>query len=226
MANRARIAVPGHEADSRVPRYLQVASALRRRIRDGRWAVGDRIATLEELEREFDVARVTVRQAIELLQSEGLLKSHQGRGTFVTKTVEHDRWLQLATDWESLIAPIRDHVPQQLPAEAGTAPRIGEDDGVAAPAYVAIRSVQKRDSKPYAYARVHVAKHVHARASGDASTASAVIRPSRSFRGVAASRRSRTCRSTRSSTPLTRAASASGSAPSRSTSRTRNASTA
>ena len=57
------------------------------------------------------------------------------------------------------------HVPQQLPAEAGTAPRIGEDDGVAAPAYVAIRSVQKRDSKPYAYARVHVAKHVHARAS-------------------------------------------------------------
>ena len=63
--------------------------------------VGDKIATLEELEREFNVARVTVRQAIELLQSEGLLKSHQGRGTFVTKTVEHDRWLQLATDWEN-----------------------------------------------------------------------------------------------------------------------------
>jgi GntR family transcriptional regulator len=164
MANRARIPVARHEADSRVPRYLQVASALRRRIRDGRWAVGDKIATLEELEREFDVARVTVRQAIELLQSEGLLKSHQGRGTFVTKTVEHDRWLQLATDWPSLIAPIRDHVPQLLPSEADTAPRIGEDDGAAAPAYVAIRSIQKRGGKPYAYARVHVAKRVHARA--------------------------------------------------------------
>jgi GntR family transcriptional regulator len=165
MANRARIPVPRHEADSRVPRYLQVASALRRRIRDGRWAVGDKIATLEELEREFDVARVTVRQAIELLQSEGLLKSHQGRGTFVTKTVEHDRWLQLATDWESLIAPIRDHVPELLPADAGAPPRIGDDDGVAASGYVAIRSVQKRDGKPYAYARVHVAEHIHARAS-------------------------------------------------------------
>ena len=113
MANRARRSL--QDADSRVPRYLQVASALRRRIRDGRWVLGDKIATLEELEREFDVARVTVRQAIELLQSEGLLKSHQGRGTFVTKAVEHDRWLQLATDWESLIAPIRDHVPQLLP---------------------------------------------------------------------------------------------------------------
>jgi len=161
--------MPHHDADSRVPRYLQVASALRRRLRDGRWAVGDKIATLEELEREFDVARVTVRQAIELLQSEGLLKSHQGRGTFVTKTVEHDRWLQLATDWASLIEPIRDHVPQLLPADPDTSaliePRIEEDDGIAAPAYVAIRSIQKRDGKPYAYARVHVARHIHARAA-------------------------------------------------------------
>src|SRR5262245_50854011 len=164
MANRARIAVSRHEADSRVPRYLQVASALRRRLRDGRWSVGDKIATLEELEREFNVARVTVRQAIELLQSEGLLKSHQGRGTFVTKAVAHDRWLQLATDWESLIAPIRDHVPQLLPADAPAPPRIEESDGTPAPAYVAIRSVQARDGKPYAYARVHVAKHIQARA--------------------------------------------------------------
>ena len=169
MANRSRRLMPHQDADSRVPRYLQVASALRRRLRDGRWAVGDKIATLEELEREFDVARVTVRQAIELLQSEGLLKSHQGRGTFVIKTVEHDRWLQLATDWASLIEPIRDHVPQLLPADPDTSaliePRIEEDDGIAAPAYVAIRSIQKRDGKPYAYARVHVARHIHARAA-------------------------------------------------------------
>jgi GntR family transcriptional regulator len=164
MANRARIPLPRHDADSRVPRYLQVASALRRRIRDGRWAVGDRIATLEALEREFSVARVTVRQAIELLQSEGLLKSHQGRGTFVTKSVAHDRWLQLATDWQSLVAPVRDHVPELLPADSGAVPHIAADDGIAAPAYVAIRSIQKRDGKPYAFARVHIAGHIHARA--------------------------------------------------------------
>ena len=168
MANRARKSSPLQDADSRVPRYLQVASTLRRRIRDGRWAVGERIATLDELEREFDVARVTVRQAIELLQAEGLLKSHQGRGTFVTKALAHDRWLQLATDWQSLIAPIRDHVPELLPADADTAPRIEprieKDDGIAAPAYVALRSIQKRDGKPYAYARVHVARHIHAKA--------------------------------------------------------------
>jgi GntR family transcriptional regulator len=164
MANRARKSIARHNADSRVPRYLQVASVLRRRIRDGHWAVGDKIATLEELEREFSVARVTVRQAIDLLQSEGLVKSFQGRGTYVTKAIENDRWLQLATDWESLIAPIRDHVPYMLPAEPVPAPRIEDSDGIPAPAYVFLRSIQKRGNKPYAYARVHIAKHVHGRA--------------------------------------------------------------
>ena len=151
------------DADSRVPRYLQVASVLRRRIRDGHWLVGDKIATLEELEREFNVARVTVRQAIDLLQGEGLVKSFQGRGTFVTKAVQNDRWMQLATDWESLIAPIRDHVPNVLPSEPRPVPRIEEGDGTPAPAYVFLRSVQKRAGKPYAYARVHVAKHIYAK---------------------------------------------------------------
>lgn len=163
MANRTRRAAR-QDADSRVPRYLQVASVLRRRIRDGLWSVGDKIATLEELEREFGVARVTVRQAIDLLQSEGLVRSFQGRGTFVTKTIENDRWLQLATDWESLIAPIRDNVPHLLPSEPQPTPMVEEGDGVPAPAYVFIRSVQKRGTQPYAYARVHVAKHIHDRA--------------------------------------------------------------
>ena len=162
--NRARKSMAHQDADSRVPRYLQVASVLRRRIRDGHWLVGDKIATLEELEREFGVARVTVRQAIDLLQGEGLVKSFQGRGTFVTKAVQNDRWMQLATDWESLIAPIRDHVPNVLPSGRAPASRIEDGDGTPAPAYVFLRSVQKRAGKPYAYARVHVAKHVYARA--------------------------------------------------------------
>lgn len=170
MANRASKPLARQDADSRVPRYLQVASVLRRRIRDGHWAVGDKIATLEELEREFGVARVTVRQAIDLLQGEGLVKSFQGRGTFVTKAIENDRWIQLATDWESLIAPIRDNVPHLLPSDPQPAPRIEDGDGLPAPAYVFLRSIQKHADKPYAYARVHIAKHVHAKAPKQFST--------------------------------------------------------
>src|ERR1700730_8471471 len=164
MANRSTASRSGQDADSRVPRYLRVASVLRRRIRDAHWAVGGRIATLEQLEREFGVARVTVRQSIELLQSEGLLKSLQGRGTFVTKAIENKRWIHLATDWESLVEPIRDNVLELLPASSPAVPQFGEDEGKRAPAYTYIRSVQKRGSEPYAFARVHVAEHVYLRA--------------------------------------------------------------
>ena len=164
MANRTRSSEPRTDADSRVPRYLQVASVLRRRISDGFWPVGARIATLEELEKEFDVARVTVRQAIDLLATEGLVKSFQGRGTFVTKAPGIDRWLQLATDWQSLISPIRDNVPFALPPGPEPAPRIEENDGTPAASYVFLRSIQKRDGKPYAFARVHLATHIRDKA--------------------------------------------------------------
>jgi len=174
MAIRARKPFAHQDADNRIPRYLQVASVLRRRIRDGHWAVGAKMATLEELEREFGVARVTVRQAIDLLQNEGLVKSQQGRGTFVTKAPERHPWIQLATDWESLIAPIRDNVPHLLPVGDAPPPRIEEGDGAPAPAYVFIRSVQRRSNKAYAYARVHVAKHIHARAPKLFSTRAAL----------------------------------------------------
>ncbi len=164
MANRSRSNELRTDAGSRVPRYLQVASVLRRRISDGFWPVGARIATLEELEKEFDVARVTVRQAIDLLASEGLVKSFQGRGTFVTKAPGVDRWLQLATDWQSLIDPIRDNVPFPLPPGPEPAPRIEDGDGAPAAQYVFLRSIQKRDGKPYAFARVHIAKDVYDKA--------------------------------------------------------------
>lgn len=151
-------------AEQRVPRYLQVTSALRRRIREGRWPVGARIATVAELQEEFQVARVTVRQAIELLAREGLLRAHQGKGTFVTKAPENDRWLRLATDWEGLIAPIRDNVPHLLRTPHPPRPRIGPDDGTPAPAYAYLRSLQMRRKEPFGLASVHVADAVYRRA--------------------------------------------------------------
>ena len=69
---------------SRVPLYIQVAAVMRQRIERKQWQPGQKISTLEELEREFEVARVTVRQAIDLLREEGLLRCQQGRGTFIS----------------------------------------------------------------------------------------------------------------------------------------------
>jgi GntR family transcriptional regulator len=150
---------------SRIPRYLQVAAALRQRINSGHWSVGDKIATLEQLENEFKVARVTIRQAVDLLQQEGFLKSEQGRGTFVIKTEEPDRWLQLSTDWASFMRPIRQSTLKHLPIEQPFKPKCGPEDGVPADAYASIYSLQLRRDQPYALARVHVAQDIHDRAA-------------------------------------------------------------
>ena len=64
--------------------YAQLASILRDRVMNGLWKPGDEIPTLAQLVEEFSVARVTVRQAVQMLVQEGLLSSHRGRGTFVT----------------------------------------------------------------------------------------------------------------------------------------------
>lgn len=64
--------------------YAQLAEILRRKIVAGVWAYGDPIPTLEELAEEYEVARVTARQAIQMLSAEGLLSSHRGRRTTVT----------------------------------------------------------------------------------------------------------------------------------------------
>ena len=145
---------------SRVPLYLQVASALRRRIEEGQWKAGQKISTLEELESEFQVARVTVRQAIDLLQKEGLVQRRQGKGTFVTRAIKDKRWLQLETNWSSLVATIEDNVPRILPVKTPPQPRFDPDDGQPARAYEYIRSVQSRNNEPYALVGVHLAKRV------------------------------------------------------------------
>ena len=59
---------------SRIPLYIQVAAIMRQRIERQQWRPGQKISTLVELEREFEVARVTVRQAVDILRQEGLLQ--------------------------------------------------------------------------------------------------------------------------------------------------------
>jgi GntR family transcriptional regulator len=146
---------------SRVPLYIQVASVLRTRIQSGQWGAGEKISTLEELEREFEVARVTVRQAVDILREEGMLQARQGLGTFVSKR-SHDRhWVQLATNWNSLIESLKDNVPRRLTIDRDVAqPDLAEGDGKAAASYVKLRSVQYRNDEPYSVVNLHLARDV------------------------------------------------------------------
>lgn len=70
------------KADDRPP-YRQIAAALREAIKLGRLAPGDRLPSESELVDRYGVARMTARQAIQELRTEGLVVSEHGRGVFV-----------------------------------------------------------------------------------------------------------------------------------------------
>src|ERR1700730_2861508 len=149
---------------SRVPLYIQVASVMRRRIETKQWLPGQKVSTLVELESEFEVARVTVRQAVDLLREEGLLRCQQGRGTFVSETPPDRHCLKLATTWSHLTAAIKDNVPKRIKADNAPAfPELQEGEGELAPDYVFLRTLQYKDGEPYGIVNLHLARSVFER---------------------------------------------------------------
>jgi GntR family transcriptional regulator len=149
---------------SRVPLYIQVASVMRRRIETKQWHPGAKIPTLIELEREFQVARVTVRQAVHILREEGLLRSQQGSGTFAAENSAERHWFKLATTWDVLVESIKDNVLKRIKVDQPPKfPVLRGGEGKLAPSYVFQRSVQYKDAEPYGIVNLHVAKAIYKR---------------------------------------------------------------
>lgn len=68
---------------SPLPMYFQIALDLRRRIAEGEFTAGQRITSEVALAREYEVSRVTLRQALAELEKDDLLERRRGSGTFV-----------------------------------------------------------------------------------------------------------------------------------------------
>jgi GntR family transcriptional regulator len=68
---------------TRLPLYAQVEDVLADRISSGALPVGTQLPSEEELIREFDVSRTTIRTTIQNLVRQGLVEIRRGRGTFV-----------------------------------------------------------------------------------------------------------------------------------------------
>jgi GntR family transcriptional regulator len=79
------------DKSSYIPMYAQIQGQLLGMIRSNRLGAGDPLPSEEELSRVFAVSRMTSRQALQLLKSQGFAARHKGRGTFVTQPkVEKD----------------------------------------------------------------------------------------------------------------------------------------
>ncbi len=65
------------------PKYQMVCDSLREALKVGEYAVGAQLPSQDELSTYYGVSLLTVRQAISVLEGDGLLSREHGRGTFV-----------------------------------------------------------------------------------------------------------------------------------------------
>jgi GntR family transcriptional regulator len=148
-----------------IPRYLQLAELVRQRVAKGHWPPGSTLPSIEHLMQEFDVARVTVRQAIALLAEEGLLSPQRGRGTFVTGKPGARRQLRVETTLDDLVAMYSGDRPDHATlAEAVADPVLFEKDGIKAPKYYYLRRVHSRDGERYCVISIYIDYRVFRRA--------------------------------------------------------------
>ena len=71
------------DKQSPIPAYHQITSHLKERISFGEWRLGEKLPTEGDLAREYNVSRVTLRQAMTELEHQGLIVRQRGRGAFL-----------------------------------------------------------------------------------------------------------------------------------------------
>ncbi len=64
------------------PLYIQISDAIRSEIKSGKYNGGEKLPSENMLARKFSVSRLTAREALSLLVSDGLIEKYQGKGYF------------------------------------------------------------------------------------------------------------------------------------------------
>jgi GntR family transcriptional regulator len=146
---------------SRMPLYLQVAKLMRQKIESQEWRFGEQIPTLEELEKEYEVSRITLRAALNQLEEHGIIRRTRGLGTFVAKDLSEQRWFRLPTSFDELVDTVANLKIRLLP--------IDQDDhslvpafpfGEVGPAYHRLQRVHYRNDEPYCLIDIYLDKEI------------------------------------------------------------------
>ncbi|ACL69165.1 GntR family transcriptional regulator [Halothermothrix orenii] len=63
-----------------LPTYKTIAAEITNRIHEGEYKSGSYLPSENQLAREFEVTRTTIRKALNILKERGTIESHQGKG--------------------------------------------------------------------------------------------------------------------------------------------------
>jgi len=152
---------------SREPVYLQLATIFRRRIESGEWALDARLPSLDALCRQFGVARMTMHNALSVLEDEGLIARARGQGTFVKARCRERRPLSLPTSWDQAVA-VGERLATIALHESAADVALPADLGMPCPAvradaYHFLRRLHTQQGRPFAIGEVFIEAGVFAR---------------------------------------------------------------
>ncbi len=89
---------PGNvDGRSYEPSYQQLARILAQHVVNQTWPAGSRIPQERELSEQYRLSRFTIRNALDVLEAQGLIQRVRGKGTFVTGGSSGKRWFSTAS---------------------------------------------------------------------------------------------------------------------------------
>lgn len=89
-------------------KYEKIANVIRQKIHNRDYQPGTLIPNQKMLADEFNVSRMTVKKAMDILELEGLIYRKRGSGTFVKKTVLSNKVTADIMDYEGLTKQLSD----------------------------------------------------------------------------------------------------------------------
>ena len=126
-----------------VPLHVEVAGVLRNQITTGELVPGVQLPPLRELTETLGVARMTVVQAMNTLEDEGLIERHAGRGTFVRDVQVAERH---TLHMKAQMAQLQAMVEQLEVSVQDNADTVQEIDGRL---FRAMRRIHNKDGVPF-----------------------------------------------------------------------------
>jgi GntR family transcriptional regulator len=154
---------------TRLPLYAQVEDVLADRISRGALPVGAQLPSEEELIREFNVSRTTIRTTIQNLVRQGLVEIRRGRGTFVASP----RMIQELTELTGFVEDMQvlGRIPTArvisrdvVPADRLVADKLAIAAGTPV---VQIRRVRLSDGVPLSFDETYLPEHVGRKVMAD-----------------------------------------------------------
>lgn len=122
------------ELKSNTPRHEQISNWLKQQITKGSYDKDEKLPSEQELSERFEVSRVTVRRALQTLESEHIIYRCQGLGSFVKKTDQPQNMIRLTDFMEDMKAAGKEAQSEvidlkQEPANVTVAQNLGIKEG-------------------------------------------------------------------------------------------------